>query len=145
MFLYWAIFLTVMGVLIVGIGGTTTFKGLFIRLLIIIGCVQTMLNPPSIMKRYINGETDFHDMVKETKDLVTLKNMRNKKEVKFMKGYLTTEGRMEREAEKQRMETAESKKQEAINQQRKIESHKVKTKILDGYLLWDLIKNKFKK
>jgi hypothetical protein len=84
-------------------------------------------------------------MVKETKDLVTLKNMRNKKEVKFMKGYLTTEGRMEREAEKQRMETAESKKQEAINQQRKIESHKVKTKILDGYLLWDLIKNKFKK
>jgi hypothetical protein len=145
MFLYWAIFLTVMGVLIVGIGGTTTFKGLFIRLLIIIGCVQTMLNPPSIMKRYINGETDFYDMVKETKDLVTLKTLRNKKEVKFMKGYLTVEGRMEKEAEKQRIEVAENKKQEAINQQKKIEKHKVKTKILDGYLLWDLIKNKFKK
>jgi hypothetical protein len=91
MFLYWAIFLTIMGVLIVGIGGTITFKGLVIRLLIIIGCVQTMLNPPSMIKRYVERGDSLYDLIKDLKETVTLEKIKDQKEVKFIKKQATSD------------------------------------------------------
>jgi hypothetical protein len=102
-----------MGVLIVGIGGTETFKGLVIRLLIIIGCVQTMLNPPSFVKKYTDKGDSLYDMIKETKDLIQFKDYGKEKEVKLVS---------------------------EINNSKPVKKAK-----FEGYVLWQIIKNKFKK
>jgi hypothetical protein len=111
--IWYAFFLTIMGVLIVGIGGVTTFKGLFIKLLIIIGCINTMTNPPHILRKYTDSGKDVSDMLKQFKDTITLQNVRQSKSYKFVKKQATSET--------------------------------TKKSVFEGYVLWQIIKNKFKK
>jgi predicted RNA methylase len=128
---WYAFFLTIMGVLIVGIGGVTTFKGLFIKLLIIIGCINTMTNPPHILRKYTDSGKDVSDMLKQFKDGMTFQNVRKSNSYKYVKQHVTKEGREQLHKEKEKRQ---------VNM-----SNWRKKALVKRSLIWELIKFRFKK
>jgi hypothetical protein len=74
--LYYAIFIAFMGILIFGVS-TEEFGSLLVKCLIIIGGLWRMAYPPSIIKYNLDSGADVQKVYRDTKDAVTLKNVRD--------------------------------------------------------------------
>lgn len=87
--LIYAIFICLLGVFIFGTQNIVSGGGLFLKVLIIIGGLARMANPPNFIKSRVDNGGDVEDSVwnvfnafKDTYDTVTLKKMRSTKLIK---------------------------------------------------------------
>lgn len=74
--LYYAIFITIIGVMIMGVHSTTSVNGLLAHLLVIAGGLWRMAAPPLIVKRHMDNGAQIETMYRQTADVITGKQMR---------------------------------------------------------------------
>ncbi len=74
--LYYATFITIMGILILGVHNSDTFDSLIVKIGIVIGGLWRMIHPPHEFKKHVDTSGDVRDILKQTKDKITLKKER---------------------------------------------------------------------
>lgn len=91
--LIYAIYICLMGVFIFGTAGVVTGSGLIAKMLIIIGGLMRMSNPPAFIRAKVDTGDDMEDVginfyktMKDVYDTVSLKKLRS---MKYLKGKLS--------------------------------------------------------
>lgn len=72
--IYQAAMISLMGIFIVGTAGITTFTDFVVKFCMIVGGFSVIGNPPSILTKYIDKNTDdFNNMIKRARQVINLK------------------------------------------------------------------------
>lgn len=87
--LYYATFTTIIGILILGVHNSETFGSLIVKIGIVIGGLWRMINPPQEFKKHVDTSGDIKDIVKQTKDKLSLGKERKQMEevINNIKGF----------------------------------------------------------
>lgn len=79
--LYQVVFITFIAVIMFSVKGVTTPQELFVKLLIIIGGLWRMTNPPAIVRSHLDRGGNAVAMTKQAANTATLKKVRENKEI----------------------------------------------------------------